>query len=89
VRQSLLLGVWWRFNSYLTRSTQRAIGVLVGMYLLQRTLSLWAVIHQREMLQQLIAYGWLGICAYSWFAPVIYRRMLEKELAQVSLRPDF
>jgi len=41
------------------------------------------------MTQELVSYGWLGICAYSWFAPVVYRRMLEKELQQVSLRADF
>ena len=32
---------------------------------------------------------WMGICVYSWVAPGMYRKMLERELATVRLRPDF
>jgi hypothetical protein len=32
---------------------------------------------------------WLGVCVYTWVAPGIFRKMLEKELRQVRLRDDF
>jgi hypothetical protein len=32
---------------------------------------------------------WLAIVIYSWVGPVIFKRMLDKELQQLRLDPNF
>ncbi len=36
-----------------------------------------------------LTYAWLATCAYTWFAPVLFRRMIDRELKTVRLDPDF
>jgi hypothetical protein len=63
--------------------------LLVGAFLLQRTLTIWAGINDYPMTQSIVAFGWLGVCIYSWVAPGVYRRMLAKELDTLKLADDF
>ena len=32
---------------------------------------------------------WLGLCAYTWSAPGLFRKWLKQELGAVRLDPDF
>ncbi len=47
----------------------------------------------REMMSLLLrmvkSLAWLGLCAYTWFAPELFRRMLARSLGTVRLDPDF
>ena len=88
-RKSWFLGFWWRLNAWLTLRPGRAIFVLVLAYLVQRALVTWTRIEGHPMTSSIVSYAWLGLCIYSWVAPGVYRRALQKELEQVTLRPDF
>ena len=90
--QSLLLGLWWRFQSFVAgRQRTRTVhtsacrsssstGVLdIAFRYAERTTTG----------RTYLSYAWLGFCAYTWFAPVIFWRMLAKELRQVRLRKGF
>jgi hypothetical protein len=36
-----------------------------------------------------LEWGWLAFCAYTWIAPGLFKRMLERDLGSVVLDPDF
>ena len=89
IRQNLFLGIWWRINAWLTRTTTRAIAVLTGAYLVQRALGIWAASGGRTMTAEIISVAWLAICVYSWIAPALHARALKKELEEIRLKTDF
>jgi len=89
-RKSWLLGMWWRWNAWMSRGGERRrIARLIGMFVLARI----AIIITDELgydgASRALTLGWLGFCAYSWFAPELFRRMLARELGTVRLDPDF
>jgi hypothetical protein len=88
-RRSPLLGLWWRFVTYLSRFGRGTVLVLIGMYVAFR----FAVIGLEEAglpgAAQLAQYAWLAFAFYTWTAPTFFRRALEKELATVRLSRDF
>lgn len=89
-RQNWFLGLWWRFQTWVSAgSSRRAIALLVGMYLLYRAATIALVDHGLETWAPGLSVVWLGFCVYTWFAPGIFMRSVRRELQTVKLRPDF
>ena len=42
-----------------------------------------------EFISRALSYGWLGFCAYTWFAPEMFKSWLKQELGSVKLDPEF
>lgn len=40
-------------------------------------------------LSAVLSLSWLGLCAYTWVAPGMFRRMVARSLDSVQLDPDF
>ncbi len=89
-RSNWFLGLWWRFNQSVGAGGMgRTIVILLGMYLLYRAMTIFLVDQQMAGASTVLTALWLGFVAYTWFAPVIFMRMLKKELEQISLKHDF
>lgn len=89
-RQSPLLGLWWRLQSFLSAGSRtRMVLLLLGMFLIYRIALI--ALPQQGLAQWVgpISYGWLLFCAYTWIAPTLFWRSVKKELEQVRLRPGF
>jgi tetratricopeptide (TPR) repeat protein len=86
-RESLALGLWWRFNTWLGElGDGRAVLVLLCAFVVQRALVLWANQNHHAMTAQIVGVAWLAICAYTWVGPGLFKRALSKELDRVALR---
>ncbi|MBA3462714.1 MAG: tetratricopeptide repeat protein [Deltaproteobacteria bacterium] len=89
-KRSPLLGVWWRWNTWVSlRDDRRQIALLIGTFVIARILIIVTDELGYETLSQFLSYGWLGFCAYTWFAPELFRKWLENELGTVKLDPDY
>ncbi|MFK3795193.1 MULTISPECIES: tetratricopeptide repeat protein [unclassified Pseudomonas] len=89
-RSNLFLGAWWRFNSWMNeRSATRAIILLLVMFVTYRVVVITLTAQGHPQLAQLIDWLWLAFAAYTFAAPQIFRRLLEKELVQVKLSKEF
>jgi Tfp pilus assembly protein PilF len=89
-RRNWLLGVWWRWNAWISRGDERRrVALLIGMFVLARIAIIITDELGHEGLTRALTLGWLGFCAYTWFAPELFRRMLARELGTVRLDPDF
>lgn len=89
-RKSVFLGLWWRFQCFVTAGgTKRTITLLVGLYLMYRVLALYLDDNDLKRESSIVSSVWLAFCAYTWFAPAIFNRMLSRELNQARLRPDY
>jgi tetratricopeptide (TPR) repeat protein len=88
-RQSIFLGLWWRFNTWAGEvGSRRAILVLLVAFSLQRVLGLYAEQHGLRITGEIIQYTWFAICAYSWTGPAL-ARAVQRELATVALSKSF
>lgn len=89
-RQNLLLGLWWRFQSFVSAGSRaRAVALLVGIYVLYR---ISVIMLEENGMKEWAPFAqglWLAFCVYTWVAPSLLVRALEKELAQVRLRSSF
>jgi tetratricopeptide (TPR) repeat protein len=88
--RSKLLGTWWRWTMFLSmRDDSRRIAVLIGTFVIARIL----VIVTDELgypgVSRILHFTWLGLCAYTWYAPGLVRKWLKQELGRVRLDPDF
>lgn len=89
-RRSWTLGLWWRFNAWLClRSERGQVVLLIGSFVLVRAVIILAGALDLGFVEQLLQWGWLGFCAYTWVAPTLFRRMLARDLRAVVLDPDF
>lgn len=89
-RSSLWLGAWWRYNSWMSeRSASRATVVLLLMFVVYRVVVITLTAQGYGQVAQAIDWLWLGFAAYTFAAPQMFRRSLEKELAQVKLSREF
>ncbi|MDH0748908.1 tetratricopeptide repeat protein [Pseudomonas sp. GD03842] len=89
-RSSLFLGAWWRFNSWMNeRSATRAIILLLFMFVTYRVVVITLAAQGHPQVAQLVDWVWLAFAAYTFAAPQIFRRLLEKELVQVKLSKEF
>jgi tetratricopeptide (TPR) repeat protein len=89
-RQSLLLGLWWRFNSFFgAGSITRRVVLLLGTYLVYRTTLLVTEDLGYEAVQGPLMLAWIGFCIYTWVGPRVFRRQIERELRPATLRPNY
>jgi Flp pilus assembly protein TadD len=89
-RRSRLLGAWWRWNTWISLGDdRRRLALSMAGFLLAQV----AVIVTDELgfpnLSRALGLGWLGFCAYTWFAPTLFRRMVSRALETVRLDPEF
>jgi Tfp pilus assembly protein PilF len=89
-KRSMVLGLWWRWNTWISmRDDRRQIGLLIGTFVLMRMLIIVTDELGYEMISRALSYGWLGFCAYTWFAPEMFKSWLKQELGSVKLDPEF
>lgn len=89
-RRSWLLGLWWRFQSFVSAGSRvRAVMLLLGMFLVYRVALIALPQHGLAQWTGPVSYAWLLFCAYTWIAPSLFWRSVKKELEQVKLRPGF
>lgn len=89
-RQSLLLGVWWRFNSFFGGGSMgRRVVLLIGIYLTYRAAMIALDDFGYERAGTLAQFAWLGFCVYTWVGPAIFQNQLRKELAPASLSSKY
>ena len=89
-RRNPVLGVWWRWNVFVGMRSERAqLGILLGSYLLVRLVVILLGESGHDDAEILVAQIWLAFCAYTWFAPALFRWMLQRELKTVTLRDDY
>jgi len=89
-RRSVVLGLWWRFNTWMSqRDDNRRVALLVGAFVVAQI----AIIVTDELgfdtATRVLTLLWLGFCAYTWFAPALFRRMVAAALGTVRLDPSF
>lgn len=89
-RQSRLLGLWWRFNSWLSAGGEaRAIVLAIALYLAFQVLSIVLLRQGRDTLSHVVDGAWLLFVAYTWVGPLWFQRKLKEELGEVRLARDF
>jgi len=89
-RRSPLLGLWWRWSSMLVlRSDRGKLGILIGSFIVMELLQIAASALGFDTVATVIDRVWLVFCIYTWFAPAIFRWMLQNDLGTVKLRDDF
>lgn len=85
-RESLLLGVWWRFNSFFTGgSIMRRVVMLLGFYLAYRVALLVLGDLGYERAQLPLTLAWLAFCVYTWVGPGLFQKQLARELEPAQL----
>jgi Flp pilus assembly protein TadD len=89
-RRSWALGAWWRWNAWMSvGEDRRRIALLIGGFVVARLAIIIADALGLDATARVLSLAWLGLCAYTWFAPELFRRMLERSLGTVRLDPDF
>jgi Tfp pilus assembly protein PilF len=89
-RKSPVLGLWFRWNLYMsTLSEGKSIVVLLAMYVVYRLLILILGDLDLGDVAQIVTYAWLAFVAYTWFGPVLFDRMLSREVDSIHLDPEY
>jgi tetratricopeptide (TPR) repeat protein len=89
-RQSVWLGLWWRWNASLNVLSPRLrILALLTMFVAVQVLEINLRAVGKADGAKAVGFVWLAFAAYTWVGPIFFRRMLARELAQVRLRRDF
>jgi tetratricopeptide (TPR) repeat protein len=88
--RSVWLGLWWKFSSFTSlRSERGQLAILIGSFVAMRLLIILVGAAGFEDLEVWLGRIWLGFCAYTWFAPEIFKWMLSRELQTVVLDDDY
>lgn len=89
-RQSLLLGLWWRWNAFMSKLADgKAVLVLVGLYVAQRFATTGLRDADLSRAAEWVSWAWIAFAVYTWVGPAVFQRSVAKELSSVRLRPDF
>jgi tetratricopeptide (TPR) repeat protein len=89
-RESMFLSLWWRLNAWLSeRGTTRAIVILLSVFVVYRVVVIAVTQQGYGQVAQVIDWVWLAFVFYTFAAPQIFKRALDKELVQVKLSKDF
>jgi Flp pilus assembly protein TadD len=89
-RRSWLLGAWWRWSLWMAqRDDRRQIALLIGSFVVVRIAIIAADALGLDGLARALGLGWFALCAYTWIAPGMFRRMVARSLETVRLDPDF
>ena len=89
-RQNPILGVWMRWQVWLeTMHDGKRVAWLVGLLVGTRLLAQIFVDLGLPSLASAVRTVWLAFVAYTWIGPVVFRRMLERELRDVELDDEY
>lgn len=89
-RSSFLLGLWWRFNSFVAGgSLSRRVILLIGLFLVYRIASMALGDLGYSDAQLPLHLIWLGFCVYSWVGPALFAKRLQRELEPARLDPKY
>lgn len=89
-RESLLMGCWWRLNTWANMQGERGTLLFVlGTFVAYRFASI--ALNQANLPQwaSVLQSAWMAFVLYTWVAPAWFKRMVDKELHSVTLRPGF
>ena len=90
MRKNIFLGLWWRFNSWITTAGNlKSSAILVFGYLLFTLLSRVLADLEYEQLSDVTSYSWLAIVVYSWVCIPMYYKQLKKEVEKFRFDSDF
>jgi tetratricopeptide (TPR) repeat protein len=83
MKTSPLMGLWWRYAVWIGKFTFRQrIAIVIGLMLAIRLLRFIA-----GPLAPVIALVWIIFCITTWIGPWMMRRMVNKELKSVEIKP--
>lgn len=89
-RRSWAIGLWWRLNAYVgVGGDKRRVAFLIGSFVIAQLAIIFAGALGLYTLERILQLGWLGLCAYTWFAPEVWKRMLAADLGKVELDPNY
>lgn len=89
-RENIFLGLWWRFQSWVSAGTQtRAIALMIGLYVAYRSTVILLAGGGQAKHATILSYVWLAFVVYTWVGPGLFQRGIKRELEQVRLREDF
>ncbi len=89
-RQSWALGLWWRFSAALDRlGPERSIGVLVGLWFVIQLATTYFKFNKAPTAATVTSWSFLAFCAYTWVAPGLFHRSVQRELGAVKSLKDF
>jgi tetratricopeptide (TPR) repeat protein len=89
-RSNVFMGVWWRFNRWMNeRGSTGAIILLLGMFLVYRVTVITLAGQGYTGAAQVVDWLWLAFALYTFTAPQIFKRAMEKEISQVKLSKEF
>ena len=89
-RRSPLLGLWWRYSTWMGElGSRRAILLLLAAFAGQRFAGIYAKANELTMTADIIQWTWLALCVYTWVGPALFTRAVKKELAEVRLADTF
>jgi tetratricopeptide (TPR) repeat protein len=87
---SFWLGLWWRYATFMSRvGESRQILLLTFAFGAYRAFDLACENLGWKLTSDVVEVLWIAFAVYSWVGPALFRRMLQKEMKQVTLRPDF
>ena len=89
-RRSRVLGAWWRWNAWVTLgSARRRLAIQLCLFVAVRIAVIVTDALELDAVSRGLQLVWLGVCAYTWFAPALFRRMVARTLRTVELDPEF
>jgi len=89
-RSNPLLGLWWRYQVFVGEpGSPRALTLLLGMFIAVRLAAIIADAHGAPGVSASFTYLWLAFCIYTWVAPSLFQKQIDKELEPVTLRKGF
>lgn len=89
-RENWFLGLWWRFNAWISgMGTTRISVVLISLFLFFNLLSLVLLDMGHESLSGTVQSGWVLFVIYTWVGIPMYHRKLSQELQQFRFNDDF
>lgn len=89
-RKNPLMGLWWRYNVWMNDAGEvRSILILLVAFVIYRVVTMLLGDMNQKEAAVMIQYAWLGIVLYTFVAPTMFKKSLEKELAQVRLSSEY
>ncbi|MBC8069503.1 MAG: tetratricopeptide repeat protein [Deltaproteobacteria bacterium] len=89
-RKNPILGLWWRWSMWMSSfGDERSIAILIAMFIVYRLATVFAEDMGRDDIAGIIRSVWLAFVAYTWIAPGLWQRMLQRDIAPVELGRDY